>query len=146
MAAMTNYLENKLIDHTFRGIPFPAPTTLYAALLVASPDDTNTIVEVTGGGYARVAIACNTTNWAGTQGVGTTATSSGTSGTTSNNTVITFGAPTSNWGDVVGVVLMDAATGGNACIQGMLSESLSVTAGAPAPSFPVSFFSFQMDN
>lgn len=146
MSAMTNYLENKLIDHVFRGIPFPAPTTLYVALLVASSDDTNNVVEASGAGYARVAVSCNTANWAGTQGIGTTTTSSGVSGTTSNNNVVTFGAPTSNWGDIVGTALMDSPTGGNSLFQGMLSETVTVNAGGPAPSFPVSTFSVQMDN
>lgn len=146
MAAMTNYLENKLIDHTFRGIPYNAPATTYAALLVGSPDDTGTLSEVTGGSYARVAIPNNTTSWAGTQGAGTTAASTGASGTTSNNVVITFNAPTGNWGTIVGVALMDAATGGNALLQGNLSESITVNSGGPAPSFPASTFSFQIDN
>lgn len=146
MSAMTNYLENKLIDHVFRGIPFPAPTNLHYALLVGSPDDTNTISEVVGGSYARVAVACNTSNWAGTQSAGSTTTSTGNSGTTSNNNVITFPAPTANWGDVVAVAIMDAASGGNVLFQGMLSETVTVNAGGPAPSFPVSTFTLQIDN
>lgn len=146
MATMSNYLENKLIDHTLRGITYVAPSTTYAALLTVSPDDTNTIVEVTGGSYSRVAIPSNTTNWSGTQGNGTTTTSSGTSGTTTNNNVLTFNAPTANWGTIVGVALMDAATGGNVLLQGNLSESITVNAGGPAPSFPASTFSFQIDN
>lgn len=146
MATMSNYLENKLIDHTLRGIPFNAPATTYAALLAISPDDTNVITEVTGGSYSRVAITSNTTNWSGTQGDGTTTTSSGTSGTTNNNTVITFNAPTGNWGTIVGVALMDAATGGNVLLHGNLSESITVNAGGPAPSFPATTFSFQIDN
>lgn len=146
MAAMSNYLENKLIDHLFRGIPFPAPTSLYYALLVGSPDDTNTISEVIGGSYARVAVSCTTTNWAGTQAAGSTTTSTGTSGTTSNNAVVVFPAPTANWGDVVGVAIMDAPTGGNVLFQGMLSETVAVNGGGPAPSFPVSTFTLQLDN
>lgn len=146
MATMSNYLENKLIDHTLRGIPYTAPTTTYAALLTVSPDDTNTITEVTGGSYTRVAITSDTTNWSGTQGAGTTLASSGITGTTTNNTVITFPAPTANWGLIVGVALMDAATGGNVLLQGNLAESITVNSGGPAPSFPVSTFSFQIDN
>lgn len=146
MSAMTNYLENKLIDHVFRGISFPAPATLYFALLTAAPDDTNVINEVAGGSYARVPVVCNTTNWAGTQAAGSTTTSSGTSGVTSNNNIITFPSPTADWGTVVAVAVMDASSGGNALFQGMLNESVTVVSGGPAPSFPVSTFTLQMDN
>lgn len=146
MAAMSNYLENKLVDHTLRGLVYTPPTTCYMALLVASPNDAVIGTEVSGGSYARAAISSNTTNWSGTQGAGTTIASSGTGGTTSNNTPITFPAPTANWGDVVGWALMDAATGGNILLQGMLSESITVASGSPAPSFPATAFSWQIDN
>ena len=146
MAAMSNYFENKLVDASLRGVAYTFPTTTYMALLVASPDDATISTEVAGGSYARVAISSNTTNWSGTQGAGSTTTSTGTNGTTSNNVPITFPAPTSSWGTIVGWALMDAATGGNALLQGMLSESVTVPSGSPAPSFPAGTFSWQIDN
>lgn len=146
MAAMTNYLENKLIDHTFRGVTYSAPTTLYAALLLALPDDTGVLTEVTGAGYSRVAITSNTINWSGTQGAGSTAASTGTSGTTTNNTAITFPAPTGNWGDVIAVALIDAANGGNALLVGVLTDNVTINSGSPAPIFPANTFSYQIDN
>lgn len=146
MAAMSNYLENKLIDFVLRGITYVPPVNTYIALLTASPSDTNVITEVSGGAYARVQVPSNTTNWAGTQGAGSTATSSGTAGTTSNNIAFTFPAPTSNWGDVVGVAVMDASTAGNVLLQGMLQETVTVSSGSPAPSFPASAISWQIDN
>lgn len=144
--AMTNYLENKLLDHAFRGINYAAPTVVYAALLTNVPDDGTAGVEVSGGSYTRIAIVSNTSSWAGTQGAGSTTASTGTSGTISNNAVVTFNTPTANWGTVTGVALYDAATGGNALIQGALSAPVTVVSGSPAPSFPASTFSYTIDN
>lgn len=146
MAAMTNYLENKLVDHTFRGINYAAPTVTYAALLTNVPDDSTSPIEVTGGSYTRVAIVSNSSSWAGTQGAGSTTASTGTSATISNNEVVTFNNPTANWGTVVGIALYDAATGGNALIQGALTSPVTVVSGSPAPSFPASTFSYTIDN
>ena len=88
MVAMSDYLENKLIDFVFRGQAYSAPTTIYVGLLTTGTSDANTgQVEVTGGSYARVAVASSLTNWAGTQSAASTTASSGTSGTTSNNGV-----------------------------------------------------------
>src|SRR5690606_21366039 len=98
MAAFSNYLENKIVDWLFRGQAYTPPSTIYVGLLTAAPDDTDGGTEVTGGSYARVAVTSSLTNWAGTQGAGTTAASSGTSGTTSNNSAITFPTPTASWG------------------------------------------------
>lgn len=146
MAAMSDYLENKLIDALFRGQSFTFPTTVYAALYTANPTDSSAGTEVTGGSYARVAITCSTANFAGTQSAGSTTASSGTSGTTSNNIVITFPAPTANWGTVTGVALMDASTSGNVLVYGALSTSKVVNSGDAAPTFPAAALSYQIDN
>ncbi len=100
--------------------------------------DAGTYVEVTGGAYARVAVAASLVNFAGTQGAGTTTASTGTTGTTSNNGVITFPTPTAQWhptgGAIVGVVLFDAATVGNAWNWSMMTAIKNVNNGDPAPS------------
>lgn len=95
-------------------------------------------VSTSGTGYARVSVACSLANFAGTQGAGSTVASTGTNGTTSNNTAITFGAPVGQWhptgGLIVGVVAFDAATGGNPWWWGMLSAGKNVNSGDAAPS------------
>lgn len=95
------------------------------------------LVEVTGGAYARVSVAASLANLSGTQGAGTTVASSGTDGSTSNNGIITFPAPTAQWhpvgGAIVGVVVYDAATAGNPWDWGLLSALKSVNSGDPAP-------------
>jgi hypothetical protein len=103
-------------------------------------------VEVSGGSYARVAVTSSLSNWAGTQGSGTTVASSGTSGTTSNNNTITFPAPTANWGTITGVGIFDASTSGNLLFYGALSQSKTVNNGDAAPNFPAAALSVQVDN
>ena len=135
MSAMSDYLENKLIDHIFRGQTFTAPTNLYVALYTAAPADAGGGTEVTGGSYARVTVACSLANWAGTQSAGSTTASSGTGGVTSNNAAITFPTPTANWGTVTHFGIFDASSGGNLLFHGALTASKTVNNGDPAPSF-----------
>ena len=134
MSAMSDYLENKLIDHIFRGTSFTAPTTLYVALFTAAPSDSGGGTEVSGGSYARVSVTCNGTNWANTQASGT-GVSSGTGGQTSNSSAIAFPAPTASWGTVTHFGIFDASTGGNLLFQAALTASKTVNNGDPAPQF-----------
>jgi hypothetical protein len=136
MGSKSDYLENKFLDWLLRGQAFTAPATVYIALYTANPSDTGGGTEVSGGSYARVAVTSSLANWAGTQGAGTTAASSGTSGQTSNNNVITFPAPTSNWGTVTGMAIYDALTGGNELYWSALTTSKTVNNGDAAPTFP----------
>jgi hypothetical protein len=145
MAAMTDFLENKLVDHLFRGTSFTAPTALYVGLLTAAPSDTGGGTEVTGGSYARVSWAPNGTNWTNTQNSGT-GVSSGTGGTTSNSGAITFPAPTANWGTISHFAIYDASTVGNMLWWGALTQSKTVNNGDAAPSFQAGALSIQLDN
>ncbi len=146
MASMTDYLENKLIDFLFRGQSYVPPGSWYIGLLTAAPSDSAAGTEVSGGSYARVAVACSLANFAGTQGAGTTTVSSGSSGTTSNNGAITFPAPTANWGTVTHLGVYDAASGGNLCFQVALSASKVINSGDAAPSFAIAALTAQIDN
>lgn len=49
MSAMSNYLENKLIDHTFRGVAYTAPGTVYIALFIATAGQSPRSTAVTTG-------------------------------------------------------------------------------------------------
>lgn len=95
------------------------------------------LVEPVGGAYARVAVAGTMANFSGTQGAGTTVASSGSDGSTSNNGVITFPAPTGQWhpagGAIVGVAVYSALTGGTPWQWGLLSAVKNVNSGDPAP-------------
>ncbi len=146
MAALTDYLENRLIDWLLRGQSFTAPTTVWVGLFTANPSDSGGGTEVSGGSYARVSVTSSLANWAGTQSAGSTTASSGTSGTTSNNGTITFPAPTANWGTITGVGIFDASSGGNLLLFGALSANKTVNNGDASPTFPAAALSFQIDN
>ena len=145
MGAMSDYLENKLIDHVFRATSFTAPSSIYIALFTANPSDSGGGTEVTGGSYARVNLAPSISNWANTQTSGTGA-SSGTSGTTSNSSTITFASPTANWGTITGMAAFDASTSGNMLFWAALTTSKTVNNGDAAPSFSAGALTFQIDN
>jgi len=146
MSAWSDYSENKLVDHVFRGQAFSAPASLFLGLLTAAPTDAGGGTECTGGDYARAEVACSTTNWSGTQGAGTTAASSGTSGTISNNIAITFPLPTASWGTVVAVGIYDASTAGNLIAWGAVSPSKTISNGDAAPQFAAGDFQFSIDS
>jgi hypothetical protein len=155
MAAMSNYLENKLIDHVFRATSFTMPSALYIALLTTNcvDSDTGTIltagsggtgVEVTGGNYSRYQLDPSTTNWANTQASGSGA-SSGTTGTTSNSATVTFPTASASWGTITGIAIVDAATNGNILFYGALSTSKTVGSG-DVFQFNANQLSIQIDN
>lgn len=143
MSAMSDYLENKLVDQLFRGQTAPSTTTLYVALLTAAPSDSGGGTEVSGNGYARVSVTSSLTNWAGTQSTGSTTASSGTGGQTSNNGAITFPTPSATWGTVTHFAIYDEATGGNLLFYGALTIPKTVnqsdTVSFPAGSLAVTF-------
>ena len=141
MSNLTNFAENKVVDALLRGQALGAPATLHFALFTAVADaEAGTVTEVTGGSYARVAVTASLANFSGTQGAGTTVASTGTGGLSSNNGVITFPAPTANWGVVTHVGIYDASTSGNAWVIVALTASKTVNNGDPAPNFPAAAF------
>ncbi|MES2637352.1 MAG: hypothetical protein V4605_08505 [Pseudomonadota bacterium] len=145
-AAMSDYLENKVIDWLLRGQTYTVPTTQYFALATTSGSDAACGTEVSGGSYARVSVTSSMANFAGTQSAGSTTASSGTSGTTSNNAAITFPAPTANWGSVVEYCVFDASTSGNLLYRASLGVSKTVNNGDAAPIFAIGAATFQIDN
>lgn len=142
---MSDYLENKLIDHVFRGQAYTAPSTIYFALFTSSCSDSAGGTEVTGGSYARASLAASLANWAGTQSAGSTVASSGTSGTTSNNGVVTFATPSAGWGTVTHLGIYDAVSSGNLLICRALTVSKTINSGDTV-TFPAASFTFQIDN
>jgi hypothetical protein len=144
--ALSDYLENKLIDHVIRGQAYTAPATIYVELYTSACSDSARGTEVSGGSYARASLAASLANWAGTQSAGSTTASSGTGGTTSNNAAINFTpSPSAGWGTVTHVGLSDASTAGNMLICIALTTSKTINSGDTV-SFPIGSLTLQVDN
>jgi hypothetical protein len=114
MAAISDYLENKLLDHVLKdgSATFTEPTVVKLALFTQSPTDTgSTTNEVSGGSYARQTI---------------TFASSAASGTISNTADIEF---TTMPGATVTHVGVFADATDNMLFHGALSSSKAVDAG-----------------
>ena len=157
---MSKYTRNKLVDAAFRGIAASFPATYYVALLTSAPtvnDAYTEIGSVAPNGYARMAITSNTTNWAATNGVGTTTNpSSGTTAETSNNAAIVFPNPSGgDWYNANGgvaqpithVALFDSATigAGNMWFYMKLGAAKTVKSTDTAPTIPAAALKFILD-
>jgi hypothetical protein len=144
MSAMSDYLENKLIDFILRGQSYTPPATMYVGLFTGTPGDAS-FTEVSGSAYARVAITSSLANWSGTQGSTTTTASSGSSGTSYNNAAVNFPTPTATWGTITAVGLFDASTSGNLLFYGLLDTPKTINT-SDTVTFPTSSLGVQVDN
>ena len=143
---MSNYLENKLIDHLFRSVTFPVPTALYVGLFTATPSDTGGGTEVVGAGYARQNLAAGATNWSGTQGTSASP-STGTGGTTGNLVTITFPVATANWsGPMTAIGIFELLTGGNLLWWGPLSDPTKTVLNGDQFSFAANQLTVRIDD
>ena len=137
MSQMSDYLENKLIDHLFRTTAYSAPAAIYVALGTAAAEGSFTEIAATGG-YARANCGKADASWTATQG-GTSGASSGTGGSTSNAGTVSFGVPSANWNagaDITHFALYDASSAGNMLFYGPLATAKRVYGGDAAPTFP----------
>jgi uncharacterized membrane protein YfcA len=116
--ALSDYLENKVLDYVLSVAAFTPAATLYVALFTAAPSDTGGGTEVTGGAYARIAVTNNATNFPAASG-----------GSKSNGTDITFATATADWGTVTHVAVIDAAAAGNYYFWGALDTTRTVKNG-----------------
>jgi hypothetical protein len=113
MAALSNYLENALINGTLRATSYTAPTTVYVGLFTSDPTDAGTGTEVSGNAYARQSA--------------TFASPSG--GASSTDADIQFPQATGNWGTVGWFGIFDALTTGNLMYHGALTASKTIETG-----------------
>lgn len=108
---LSNYLEDKLIDHFLGTTTYTMPSSVYVALYTVAPSDSGGGTQVTGGSYARQ--------------VATFSASSG--GATSNTGNIDFaGMPACT---VVAIGIFDNLTAGNLLLWGTLTSNKTVDAG-----------------
>jgi hypothetical protein len=128
---MTDYCANKLIDLIFRAQAYSWPSNLYGALYTATPSNAGGGTEVSGGSYARPAIASSLAAWSGTQSAGSTTASTGTSGRISNNSALTYPTATASWGTVGFEGLKDASTAGNLMFWGAIASRTIASGSSP---------------
>ena len=115
MTALSNYAENKILDHLFKNTTFTSPSAYIGYFNNAITDD-SVPTEVTGNGYARVQID-------GLMG-------SAASGSISNTSAITFPAASGgDHGTVVAIAIFDNSTGGNMLAYGSLTTSKTISDG-----------------
>jgi hypothetical protein len=137
---LTDYLANKLIDLIWRNQAYTWPSTTYLRLVTTTPTNAIGGVEVTGGSYARQAVASTLAAWSGTQAAGSTSASSGSSGRISNNADVAFPTPTANWGTVTHAEMLDAVSGGNRLVWAPVTPPRTVNSGSLPPSYSPNTF------
>jgi len=113
MSAMSDYLENEILDHILATGSYTAPAAVYVGLSTASFADDNSGTELSGSGYARVAATFG----------------AAASGTASNSAAIEFPAATGSWGTVSHFGIFDASTAGNLLIHGAFTASKTIASG-----------------
>ena len=109
MAGLTDYLEDKIMNHVFGSTTFTRPTNYYVGLLTATPSDSTDGTEVSGGSYARQICAF-------------TITATGTA-QAANTSAITFPTATADWGIVGWIGIYDAVSSGNLVAYQNLQKS-----------------------
>lgn len=113
MSAMSNFLENEILDHVLSTGSYTMPSQVYIGLATASFGEDASGTELSGSGYARQAI-----NFSAASG-----------GTTSNNANVDFPSATGNWGSVSHYSLWDASSGGNMLIHGAFTTAKTISTG-----------------
>ena len=113
MAELSDYLENKLLDHVLRGTSYTSPTTVYVGLYTSDPGDDNSGTEVSGGSYARQSLAVTTAS----------------AGIVTSSSDVTFPQATANWGTISHIGILDALTSGNLLMHTELTTSKTIETG-----------------
>lgn len=114
MSAMSDYLENKFLDHFLGTASTTAPAAVYISLHTADPTDDGSGAEVSGNGYARQAMAFDAAS----------------GGTASNSAAVEFPAASGgNFGTITHIGLWDASTAGNLLFHAALTASKVINEG-----------------
>lgn len=114
-------INNKLLDGVLGGVALSGiPATIYFGLSTTTPTVSGgNVTEPSGNGYARVAVANNTTNFA-----------AASASVKANSTAIVWPTPTGSWGTLTHTVMYDAASGGTFLGFFTLNAAKTPTAGS----------------
>lgn len=94
--SLSDFCEAQLLNQLFGGVPYSTPNILYFGYMVGTAGETGPGAEPNSGGYARVAVTNNTTNFATTSNQIKT-----------NATEIQFAEATSNHGLIQAIGVFD---------------------------------------
>ena len=111
MSKFSDYLENKIIDHTLKGITFQPITTAYLAAFSTDPTDTGLGTECNWNNYARQAMTFGTI----------------TDGEVTTSAQLQFPALEGTDVTVGWIGIFDAATGGNMLYHTNLANAKTLT-------------------
>lgn len=101
--AITTYQANRLNNYLFGATSFTPNGTYYIGLSTTAINAAGTgVTEPTGGGYQRVAVTNNKTNFTDSTG-----------GIVQNKVQFEFPENTTAWGTITHVFIADSLTGGN---------------------------------
>ena len=132
MAGFTDAYEDALLAGVFGLAAYPGTNAMVSVgLSTTAPNEGGTVTELSGSGYARVAVPAGT--WAST-GVGTM----------KNSAAVTFPAASGDWGTVSHFHAWTATTGGTMIMFGSLGTNQNVPSGGTA-SFGSAALSFTLD-
>jgi hypothetical protein len=117
MAAASNYLENKILDHVLTATSYTQPSR-YLALFTADPGEAGSFtseISTSGTAYARQAVTF----------------AAASSGSSATNATVTFPTATANWGTVSHVAIVDGDTegAGNVLFYGAVTVSKLIETG-----------------
>ena len=104
MTAMSNYLENALINATLRNTSYTSPSTVYVALFTSDPTDAGSGTECSGSGYARQSATFSAPD-------------------------VSFPQATGAWGTITHFGIFDASSSGNLLYHGALTASKTIASG-----------------
>jgi hypothetical protein len=124
MSAASNYLENKLLDHTLRygTAPYTGVSTLYLALFNNTSGNAATNLEA-----GTLTDEVTTSSSAYSRKAVTFAAAS--SGSSASSATVTFDTATASWGSITHIAVMDASTSGNVLFYGAVTTAKTIDTG-----------------
>jgi hypothetical protein len=126
MSAASNYLENKLLDHTLRygSAPYTGASTLYLALFNNTSSNAATNLEA-----GTLTDEVTTSSSAYSRKAVTFAAAS--SGSSASSATVTFDTATASWGSITHIAVMDGATAGagNVLFYGAVTTAKTIDTG-----------------
>jgi hypothetical protein len=111
MTALSDFLENEMLEWAMTTNAVTRPTAWYVALFTAAPSDSGGGTELSTGGYARQS-----------------ATFTVTANSADNDAIIDF-VSSGDWGNITHVGIFDAVTAGNLLWHGALTSARDPASG-----------------